>query len=274
MYRKLKKQVYILMHPISGNTRWDKLLNVFLVLLIVLNVIAVILETEHELYVEYKTYFDNFDLFSVIIFSIEYVLRVWSATQEKRYHHWFWGRLRYIFTPAALIDLLAILPFYLHALFVLDLRVLRLLRLLRFLRIFRLTSYMSSAKVLTNVFKNKAQELLISLILTIGLIILSSCIMYFAEHPAQPDKFSSIPATLWWSVVTLTTIGYGDMIPVTLVGKFFTAVIALTGVALLALPAGIITAGFIEEMRKARKPKTHTCPNCGFEIVDHDHEHH
>ncbi len=271
MYRALKHKVYTLMHPISGTSRWDKLLNVFLVVLIVLNVIAVILETEQELYENYKTYFDNFDLFSVIIFTIEYLLRVWSATQEKRYHHWFWGRVRYIFTIGAIIDLLAILPYYLHAFFILDLRVFRLLRLLRFLRIFRLTSYMSSARVLTSVFKNKAQELLISLIMTVGLIILSSCIMYFSEHIAQPDKFSSIPATLWWSVVTLTTIGYGDMIPVTIVGKIFTAVIALTGVALLALPAGIITAGFIEEMRKARKPKTHSCPNCGFEIVDHDH---
>ena len=160
MYNKLKKQVYILMHPISGNSRWDKVLNVFLVVLIILNVIAVILETEYVLYHKNKTYFDIFDRFSVIVFSVEYILRVWSATEEKRYQHWFWGRLRYIFTPGALIDLLAILPYFLQSFLVLDLRVVRLLRLLRFLRIFRLTSYMSSARVLGNVFKNKVQELL------------------------------------------------------------------------------------------------------------------
>ena len=276
MFDKARKNVYILMHPISGNTRLDKLLNAFLVTLILLNVIAVILETEPGLYQKYKLIFDWFDVFSVTIFSIEYLLRVWSITFEKKYAHWFWGRVRYIFSPGAIIDILAILPFFLHALFVFDLRVLRILRLLRFLRIFRLTNYMSSAQVVGNVFRKKAQELLISLILTIGLIIIASCIMYFAEHQRQPRVFSSIPATLWWSLVTLTTVGYGDMIPITPLGKFFTAIIALTGVALLALPAGIITAGFLEEIRKTKKPKLQKCPNCGFEFdnPDHGHDHH
>ncbi len=276
MYDNARKQVYVLMHPIAGNTRLDKLLNIFLVTLILLNVIAVILETEPGLYQSYKLLFDRFDVFSVTVFSIEYLLRLWSITVEKKYSHWFWGRVKYIFSPGAIIDLLAILPFFLHALFIFDLRVLRILRLLRFLRIFRLTNYMSSARVVGNVFKSKAQELLISLILTIGLIIIASCTMYFAEHQAQPKVFTSIPATLWWSLVTLTTVGYGDMIPITPLGKFFTAIIALTGVALLALPAGIITAGFLEEIRKTKKPRMNKCPNCGFEFdhPDHENDHH
>lgn len=263
MYNRTKKQVFILLHPTEGDSRWDKIINGFLITLILLNIIAVMLETEASIYVANKKLFDYFDLISVILFSIEYILRVWSCTHEKRYKHWLWGRLKYMITWGAIIDLLAILPFYMHRIFTIDLRVLRILRLLRLLRIFQLTGYMKSAKVISNVFRNHVQDLLLSFVLASGLIIISSCIIYFAEHPSQPEVFNSIPDTLWFSVVTLTTIGYGDMIPVTVIGKLLSGLIALTGVALFALPAGIITAGFIQEMRKVRKPKMLNCPHCG-----------
>jgi voltage-gated potassium channel len=277
MYHRSKKHVHILLHPIEGNSKWDKIINSFIITLIILNVIAVILETEPMIYSRYGHFFRYFDIVSVVIFTIEYVLRVWSATHEKKYHHWLWGRIRYMLTWEALIDLAAILPFYLHVLKAFDLRVLRILRLLRMLRIFRLTGYMKSAKMISNVFRSRIQELLISLLLTIGLIIIASCVMYFAEHAAQPEKFPSIISTLWWSVVTLTTIGYGDIVPVTIIGKILTAIIALAGVALLALPAGIITSGFLEESRKMKKPKIHVCPHCGqpldtHETIHHEHE--
>jgi voltage-gated potassium channel len=178
-----------------------------------------------------------------------------------------------MFSWEGLIDLAAILPFYLHIIQIIDLRVLRLLRLLRFFRIFRLTSYMRSTKVIINVFKSRMQELLLSMILSVALIIISACLIYFAEHIAQPKSFSSIPKTLWWSVVTLTTTGYGDMVPVTLLGRLMTGIIMLIGVAFFALPAGIITAGFLEEMRIHRKPKTQNCPHCGLPIEHHE-EHH
>lgn len=270
MYNKTKKQVYILLHPTEGDTRWDKILNGFLITLILLNIIAVMLETEASIYAAQKKLFDYFDLISVILFSIEYILRVWSCTHEKKYKHWLWGRLKYMITWGAIIDLLAILPFYLHRIFTIDLRVLRILRLLRLLRIFRLTGYMKSAKVISNVFRNHAQDLLLSFVLASGLIIISSCVLYFAEHPNQPQVFNSIPDTLWFSVVTLTTIGYGDMIPVTVIGKLLSGLISLIGVALFALPAGIITAGFIQEMRKVRKPKMLNCPHCGKPLDMHE----
>jgi voltage-gated potassium channel len=273
MYHRVKKHVHVLLHPTQGNSRWDKFINIFLISLILLNLIAVILETEHSIYQRYQTFFHYFDLFSVIVFSIEYVLRLWSCTHEKKYHHWFWGRLRYMLSWEGLIDLAAILPYFLHIMQVFDLRVLRLLRLLRFFRIFRLTSYMKSTKMIANVFKSRMQELLLSLILSVGLIIISACLVYFAEHAAQPDTFSSIPKTLWWSVVTLTTTGYGDMVPATLVGRLLTGIIMLIGVALFALPAGIITAGFLEEMRTQRKPRVQNCPHCGLPLEQHD-EHH
>ncbi|MBZ5857170.1 potassium channel family protein [Flavihumibacter profundi] len=274
MYHKIKKHTHILLHPTKEESRWDKVINGFIIILILLNLVAVILETEPELATNHAKLFHDFDVFSVFIFSVEYILRVWSCTYEAKYKHWLWGRLRYMFTWGALIDLVAILPFYLGTVKLFDLRELRLLRLVRLLRIFRLTSYMKSAQVIANVFKNRFQELLISLVLTSGLIIIASCLIYFAEHTAQPEKFGSIPRTLWWSVVTLATIGYGDMVPITVTGKILTGIIAMAGVAFFALPAGIITAGFLEEIRKVKKHHTTICPHCGLPIEHEVHADH
>jgi voltage-gated potassium channel len=180
-------------------------------------------------------------------------------------------------SPAALIDLIAILPFYIHVGIGLNLRFLRILRLLRFFRLFRLTAYTKSAHLVYNVFKSKFNDLSLSFILTTFLIIIASCVVYFAEHDAQPEKFSSIPSTIWWAVVTLTTVGYGEIYPITVWGKFFTILIMLAGVAMLALPAGIITAGFLDESRKLRKQDDFNCPHCGkpidVEELEHHHKH-
>src|SRR5687768_4886662 len=275
MYHKTKKTVHGLLHPeIIGDDNWDKVVNTFIIGLIILNVAAVMLETVPSLHDRYHTFFNYFELFSVIIFSIEYILRVWSSNHDPKYKHSFHGRLRYMFTPAALIDLLAILPFYIHVIIGLDLRMLRMLRLLRFFRLFRLTAYMKAAKLVTNVFKSKLHELLLSLILIMFLIIIASCLVYFAEHLQPGTKFISIPATIWYAVVSLTTVGYGDMIPVTLWGKVFASLILLAGVALFALPAGIITSGFLDEMRKIRNPRIKNCPYCGKPInLDEHHAH-
>jgi voltage-gated potassium channel len=278
MYRTTKKKVHGLLHPeIVGDKHWDKIINIFIIVLIILNVIAVMLETVPSYHDEAweQDFFHYFDVFSVIIFTIEYVLRVWSSNHEEKYRGTIKGRIRYIFSWAALIDLLAILPFYIHVIIGLDLRVLRMLRLLRFIRLFRLTAYMKSAHMITNVFKKRFNELLLSLVLVIFLIIIASCAIYFAEHlhPENKYKFTSIPATVWWSVVTLTTTGYGDMYPMTYLGKAMAMMIMLTGVAFFALPAGIITAGFLEEFRLTRIRSTHRCPSCGEHIELDDHEH-
>ncbi len=280
-YHKTKQKVHGLLHPdIVGDKHWDKVINVFIISIIILNIIAVMLETMPSIQKNHglMRFFHYFDLVSVIIFTIEYVLRVWSSNHEEKYKHSFWGRLKYMASPGALIDLIAIIPSYLHAFIGLDLRILRMLRLLRFLRLFRLTAYMKSAHMIGNIFKRRINELGLSLVLVVFLIIISSCIMYFAEHltPSEAEsKFTSIPATIWWSVVTLTTTGYGDMYPLTKIGKAMASVIMLTGVAFFALPAGIITAGFLEEFRKTRRKKKHTCPHCGKEIeIDDEHDEH
>ena len=275
MYHKIKKDVHILLHPELGETKWDKIVNGFIIVLIILNVIAVILETVDSIHTEFKHFFRIFDIVSVAIFSIEYVLRVWSCDHDPKYKHTFFGRLKYMRSAEALIDLLAILPFYVHIVLGLDLRILRLLRVLRFLRLFRLTSYMKSAKMVKNVFTKRASELKLSFLLIIFLIIIASSLLYFAEHTAQPTVFSSIPASFWWAIVTVTSIGYGDMVPITLMGKVLTGCIALSGFAIFALPAGIITAGFLEEMRKMKDKVIHICPHCGKDIdhVEHHNSH-
>ncbi len=279
MYKVTKKKVHGLLHPeIVGDKHWDKIINIFIISLIILNVIAVMLETVSSLHEKYADFFHYFDLISVIIFSVEYVLRVWSSNHEEKYKGSLKGRLKYMLSPGALVDLLAILPFYLHAIIGLDFRVLRILRLMRFFRLFRLTAYMKSAHMISNVFKKRFNELLLSLVLVIFLVIIASCAIYFAEHQhiVNRAKFTSIPATIWWSVVTLTTTGYGDMYPMTYLGKAMAMVIMLTGVAFFALPAGIITAGFLEEFRMNRIKKTHRCPNCGelldLDINNHSHQ--
>ena len=266
MYQKTKHKVHILLHPELGESKADKIINIFIITLIVLNVIAVMMETVHPLYEEHRKLFDAFDLISVIIFTIEYVLRVWSCTHDPRYKGSIKGRLKYIFTFGTIIDLVAFLPYYLQAIIGFDLRILRLLRLLRFFRLFRLTAYTRSAKLIYNVFRTRINDLLLSLILIIFLIIIASSALYFAEHlyPSESEsKFSSIPATLWWAVVTLTTTGYGDMYPLTTWGKIIAGIIMLSGVAFFALPAGIIVAGFLDELKFIRKHKGHDCPHCG-----------
>ena len=275
MYQKTKRHVHILLHPELGESKADKIINIFIITLIVLNVVAVMLETIKELHDKYESFFDTFDAISVYIFTVEYVLRVWSCTHDPRYKGSIKGRLKYMLTPGAIIDLLAFLPFYIHTIAGLDLRTLRILRLLRFFRLFRLTAYTRSAQMILNVFRSRVNELLLSLLLVLFLIIIASCLLYFAEHnyPTEADsQFTSIPATLWWAVVTLTTTGYGDMYPLTTVGRVLAGVIMLTGVAFFALPAGIITAGFLEEIKFVRKFKGHNCPHCG-KPLDQRHSH-
>ena len=280
MYRVSKKKVHGLLHPeIVGDKHWDKIINIFIIVLIILNVVAVIVETIKSIHDQYRHFFYYFDLISVSIFTLEYVLRVWSSNHEEKYKHSLWGRLKYMVSAGALIDLIAILPFFLNIIFgfSIELREIRMLRLLRVFRLFRLTAYMKSAHMITNVFKKRINELMLSLVLVIFLIIVASCAIYFAEHqhPVNQYKFTSIPATMWWAVVTLTTTGYGDMYPMTHIGKAMSMVLMSTGVAFFALPAGIITAGFLEEFRMNRVKKTHRCPSCGehIELDDNDHNH-
>jgi voltage-gated potassium channel len=266
MNKKFKHEIYSVLDASDHHDRASRLFNVFLIILICLNVLAVALETVESIYKEYTTIFYGFEVFSVSVFSVEYILRVWAITENERYAHPVWGRLKFMFTGGAVIDLLAILPFYLPMLIKVDLRFIRVLRLLRLLRILKISRYMQATKMITNVFKAKKEELVITLLLIGFLMVVVSSIMFYVEHDAQPDKFSSIPATMWWSVATLTTVGYGDMYPITVLGKTLASAISILGIGLVALPAGILASGFSEEMRKSREKNRPHCPHCNNEL--------
>lgn len=262
MYSSLKRKIHLLLDPADGGTFLDKLINTFIVSLIILNTVAVIIETVDSIYSANKHTFKFFEIFSVIIFSTEYILRVWSCTSIDKYKHPIKGRLKYILTSGAIIDLIAVLPFYLPLFITHDLRFIRILRLLRFFRFFKLGRYLNASRVISNVFKSKKEELILSMVIIIFLIVIASSVMYYVEHDAQPDKFSSIPETMWWSVATLTTVGYGDAFPITGLGKFLTACISILGIGMFALPAGILASGFSDELKKIKKEQEY-CPNCG-----------
>lgn len=220
------------------------LLQRFLMVLILLNIAAFILETEPALMATYAGAFHAFDALSVGIFTVEYLLRVYAAPAASAYSG-RWGRVRYLFSPMGLVDLLAILPFYLSFM-VYDTRILRLLRVLRIIRIMKSVRYFRALSRIMEVTRHKSEELISSLVIIFCLMIFTSTIIYYAEHEAQPEAFSSIIASMWWSVATLTTVGYGDIYPITTVGKLFGAVSAIFGVGLFAIPAGIIASGFSE----------------------------
>lgn len=243
-------------------TRWTAF---FLLTLIVLNVSAVIVGSMRAVEAEYGKALWVFEIFSVVIFSLEYLARLWSCVSQEEYRHPIWGRLRYMVTPMAIIDFLAILPFYLMF-FAFDLRFIRALRVFRLLRVAKLGRYSAALRLLVRVVVNRKEELLITIMLMFILVIIAASFIYYAEQEAQPEHYSDIPSSMWWSIVTLTTVGYGDVYPITPLGKAFAALSAIFGVGMVALPTGILGASFVEELRKQREGER-TCPHCG-KVID------
>jgi voltage-gated potassium channel len=241
-------------------------INIGLLALIVVNVVALMLETVESLRVANQRLFTWIEVVSVALFTVEYLLRLWVCTLDPRYRAPVLGRLRFVLTPLALLDLLAILPFFVPLLGV-DLRSARVPRLLRLFRLAKLARYSRSLRVFGRVAAAKLEELMTIVLLLIMMLVVASTFMYFAEHDAQPRSFTSIPATMWWTIATLTTVGYGDMCPVTGLGQLLGAVIALLGIGVFALPTGILGAAFVDELRRSREPTR--CPHCG-EPVDPD----
>lgn len=264
----IRKEVYkVLMVTRGVKTGIGWYFNLLLFSTIILNTISIILHTVKSMRHEFSQLFIDFEYFSVVFFTIEYLLRLWVCVEQERYKHPIKGRIRYLFSAGAIIDLLAILPFFLTH-FASDTGLIRLLRLFRIFRLFKLSRYVHALRVIENVIKEKREELLLSLAFMFFVLLISSSIMYYIENPAQPHIFSSIPATLWWGVNTITSVGYGDIYPITPLGKFFGGVIAVGGIALFALPTGILASGFAEHLNKHKKEQHHHryCPHCGKEL--------
>jgi len=265
MYHRIKKRVFDVLEARTSD-KASRFFMIFILALILLNIIAVILETVEGLSNQYSTIFISFEILSVAVFSIEYILRIWSCTVDEKYRGAIKGRIRFALTPMALIDLLAVLPFYLSFIMRLDLRFIRVLRLLRFLRILKIGRYTEALGIFGRAIGSKKEELVISVIVISILLVLASSAMYFIENQAQPDSFSSIPEAMWWGIATLTTVGYGDIYPITTLGKILGGSIALLGIAMFALPTGILSSAFTEEIQK-RRAKKPVCPHCG-EVIE------
>lgn len=229
----MKKQINIFLN--------NKFCEIFLVILIMTNVICLGLETDKTIYFYYKSLFSKIELVSVVIFTIEYILRLISM--EK---------LKDALNPLMIIDLLAILPFYLP-LKGIDLRILRTFRLLRILRMFKLARYFDALQMIGRVICEKKYELISIFGVLLLLMFVSSFLMFYAEADAQPDVFHNILDTFWWSLVTFTTVGYGDVYPITPFGKVLSGIIVLIGIMLFSLPTSILTAEFLNEYQNKTK---------------------
>lgn len=216
---------------------------------ILVSIASVVLESETGFRTAHSLLLVDIERVATAIFSLEYVFRVWSSVDriESRYRHPIWGRLRYMLRPVAIIDLLAVLPAFLGDY---DLRVLRLLRLLRMLK---LTRHSEAFAMIWAVFRKEAATVGAVLLVMAMFTVASGTIMYMLENAGQPKVFSSIPAAMWWSIITITTVGYGDMIPLTAAGKVFGAVVAVFGIGTVALFSGVLTASFMEQLRLRRE---------------------
>jgi voltage-gated potassium channel len=262
--KSLKAKINDMIDVCEQPTSLEKFFNLFFISLILLNVLAVMLETDSTINSHFRSFFSAFEVFSISIFSFEYLLRIWSVTVIDKYKHPLWGRLRYMLSPMALIDLFSILPFYLSFLIPFDLRVLRILRLSRILRIFKLGRYSESLRAFGRVFRKKKEDLAILLLIVFIVLCITSTLMFYIESEAQPDKFTSVFSTMWWGIVTLTTIGYGDLYPITPLGRLLGGFIAILGIGVFALPAGILAGSFSEEIKKDECPSS--CPHCGKKL--------
>lgn len=254
-------------YEILEGTTQDRLVKgfqIFIISLISVNVLVVIVETEASVLDEYGYLFTPFEVFSVLVFTAEYAGRIIVCKMNPRYRGARYARLRFVFAPMMLVDLAAILPFFLPFV-VLDLRFIRIIRLLRLFRLFKLARYSDPMRTLGDVFKAKSGDLAVAFFILLIVLIFASSLMYHAEHEAQPEVFSSIPTSMWWGVITLTTIGYGDAYPVTIAGKIIGAGVAVLGIAVYAIPTGIMASAFTEELRK-RKQKPGRCPHCGKDL--------
>jgi len=259
-----QKRVYSLVEKGDHGSKANLIFDYFIILLIILSTVAIILESFAHINTTYDKALRIFNAFSVIVFTIEYILRLYVSPITNPSSTILKSVFIFIFSFFGLIDLLAILPFYLPLLFPFDLRFIRILRLLRFFRLLKLGRYSSSMILIGSVIKESRRELWLTLFVSLLVLIMAATMMYYVEGKEQPEAFPNIVATFWWATATLTTVGYGDIYPVTNIGKVLSGVIAILGIGLIALPTGIISAGFLEKIRKQKK----RCPHCGKDVDD------
>lgn len=261
----IKKRTWDILESAKSDDKVSHIFDIAILTLIFLNVIATIIGSVQAIQKQWGVFFNVFETISIIIFTLEYIARLWSCTVSSQFNSRFFGRFCFALRAMSIIDLLSILPFYLPFVGI-DLRSLRVLRLLRFFRIAKVCRYYSALNLIKRVLQSKKEELVLTSVLMSILLVVSSSLLYYCENGVQPNAFSSIPATMWWSVATLSTVGYGDMVPITIMGKFCASIISILGIGMFTLPTGILGAGFVEEIQK--KKGQEVCPHCGKNLVN------
>ena len=271
-YRAFKEKVFNIIYE-YGKGRVSRVFNIFIIALISANFVIVIADTFNSSG-NVSNFFHIFEIFSVAIFTVEFILRIWTADLLYPKLGKVKARFKYLFSFYALIDLLAILPFYIGVVLPKDLIALRALRAFRLLRLMKLGRYSNAISITGTVLKSRAKLLLSAIFLISLLMLIMAVAMYHIENAAQPDKFTNAFDSLWWAIATVTTVGYGDITPITVMGKILGALIAFLGIGMIAIPTAIITDGFIKQLtledrkeKKAKKenkssPQTPICPHC------------
>lgn len=255
----LRKRLYTQMEPTARDKTGLSPFNLFIVILVLLSFLALALETEPTMGADWMRAIDVFNVAIIIIFALEYLLRLWVAGENPRYRG-FRGRLRYICSSYALADLVAFLPELLWLLFAPDdasAQIVMVLRVLRLARLAKISRFIPAFDVLGATLSRAGQQLFTTLAMAMALVYISAVLLYFVEGVGgeQQENFASIPRAIWWAIATLTTVGYGDVYPVTPLGRFFASVIAIAGIGMVALPAGVFASAFSDEIRERENAK-------------------
>ena len=264
----MKKRIFNIIQIGKKGDLASKAFDIGIVIVIFVNIITMFLETFDRLEAKYGTLFYVLELITMILFVIEYLLRIWTAEYLYPTKSRSAATLRFLVSYDGIIELLTILPFFFLSGFV----VFRLLRVVRIFHLFRINSYTDSFNVIKNVLYEKRNQLLSSIFIILVLMFASSLFMYSAEHEAQPGVFENAFSGLWWSMSTLLTVGYGDIYPITIVGRLMAIVIAFLGVGVVAIPTGIISAGFVEQYSKEQAKETSDIHSLDTHIISSDSE--
>ena len=245
-YEKIKKRTFEIIEKAEKGDIASIIFDAFIMLLICVNSLSVFIET-FQISAKFQRVLYKIEFFSIIIFSIEYILRVWTAEFLYENISHFKARIKYISSFMALIDLFAILPFYIPFLIKVDLRVLRMLRLIRLSRIIKVNRYTKALYKVLDVVRKKSSELISAIFMLSLLMLISSILIYYIESPAQPEVYTNALSGLWWSIAIFTSVWLGDIYPITTAGKILCGLMAIFGVAIIAVPTGIISSGFVED---------------------------
>lgn len=249
-YSAIKRRTFEIISKAESGDRVSSIFDWSIMILIALSILTIILDSFQSIHERCQTLFQAFEIITVIVFTIEYILRIWTA--DLLYPESKHPRLKYCFSFMAIIDLLAILPFYLPFISadLRFLRMMRLFRLFRLLRVLKLGRYFDALQVIVKVIRTSGPQLIMSVVICFFVMLFSAIIMYEVENPVQPEQFPNVLSSLWWAICTLTTVGYGDVYPITAVGRFFASIISLVGIGIIAIPTGIIAAGFNQVINK------------------------